>query len=154
LRRGWVCLLWLCLAFRIAHVTCYLKFLILHYNKSCASTGFGKHIMATLYILCYNGSLMTWTVVSLTTTKFYILLTGLCVDSPNTASALTQQKHCASVNGDVMSLVKLYWHSPPRAGTPGNTASRSSPIAWRHLCRGDDVFIEPFPNSRLSGSAV
>jgi hypothetical protein len=38
--------------------------------KSFLSTGFAKHIMAILRILHYNGSLVTWTVVSLTTAKF------------------------------------------------------------------------------------
>jgi hypothetical protein len=38
--------------------------------KSSASTGFAEQIMPILLILCYNGSLVTWTVVSLTTAKF------------------------------------------------------------------------------------
>jgi hypothetical protein len=37
--------------------------------KSSVRTGFAK-IMSILRILCYNGSLVTWTVVSCTTSKF------------------------------------------------------------------------------------
>jgi hypothetical protein len=38
--------------------------------KSSVGPCFGKQIMPILLILCYNGSLVTWTVVSLTTAKF------------------------------------------------------------------------------------
>jgi hypothetical protein len=38
--------------------------------KSSVSSGFAKQIMSFLIILYYNGSLVTWTVVSLTTAKF------------------------------------------------------------------------------------
>jgi hypothetical protein len=38
--------------------------------KSPVSTGFAKQIMPFLRTLCYNGSLVTWTVVNLTTDKF------------------------------------------------------------------------------------
>jgi hypothetical protein len=44
--------------------------ILLHYTKSSVSTGFAKQIMLILCILCYNGSLVTRTVESLTTTKF------------------------------------------------------------------------------------
>jgi hypothetical protein len=37
---------------------------------SPVSPGFAKQIMHILLILCYNGGLVTWTVVSLTTAKF------------------------------------------------------------------------------------
>jgi hypothetical protein len=39
-------------------------------RKSSVSTGFAEQIMPVLHILCYNGSLVTWTVVSLTSAKF------------------------------------------------------------------------------------
>jgi hypothetical protein len=39
-------------------------------HKSSVSTGFTEQIMPILRILCYNGSLFTWTVVSLTIAKF------------------------------------------------------------------------------------
>jgi hypothetical protein len=42
--------------------------------KSSVSPGFAKQIMPFLHILCYNGSLVTWTVVSLTTAKFKPLI--------------------------------------------------------------------------------
>jgi hypothetical protein len=43
-------------------------------HKSSASTGFTKQIMPILRILCYNDSLVTWTVVSLTAEKFKPLI--------------------------------------------------------------------------------
>jgi hypothetical protein len=42
--------------------------------KSSVSKGFAKQIMPILSILCYNGSLVTLTVISLTTTKFKPLI--------------------------------------------------------------------------------
>jgi hypothetical protein len=39
-------------------------------RKSSVSTGFTEQIMPNLRILCYNGSLVIWTVLSLTTAKF------------------------------------------------------------------------------------
>jgi hypothetical protein len=43
-------------------------------HRSSLSTGFTEQIMPILRILCYNGSLVTWTVVGLTTAKFKPLL--------------------------------------------------------------------------------
>jgi hypothetical protein len=37
---------------------------------SSVGPGFAKQIMPILRILCYNGNLVTWTVVSLITAKF------------------------------------------------------------------------------------
>jgi hypothetical protein len=42
--------------------------------KSSVSTGIAKQNMSILLILRYNGSLVTWTVVSLTTVKFKPLI--------------------------------------------------------------------------------
>jgi hypothetical protein len=42
--------------------------------KSSVSPDFAKQIMSILLILCYNGSLVTWTVVSLTTPQFKPLI--------------------------------------------------------------------------------
>jgi uncharacterized membrane protein len=42
--------------------------------KSFANSGFGKQI---IFILHYNGSLVTWSVVSLTTDKFKPLTFGI-----------------------------------------------------------------------------
>jgi hypothetical protein len=42
--------------------------------KFSVSTGFAEQIMPILRILCHNGSLVTWTVVSLTTAKFKPLI--------------------------------------------------------------------------------
>jgi hypothetical protein len=67
LKRRWVCLLRICLAFRqvyishIQHVTEKSSFCTTH--KSSVSTGFAEQIMP---ILRDNGSLVTWTVVRLT----------------------------------------------------------------------------------------
>jgi hypothetical protein len=41
---------------------------------SFISTGFAKQIKPTLHILCYNGILVTWTAVSLTTANFKPLI--------------------------------------------------------------------------------
>jgi hypothetical protein len=43
-------------------------------HKSSVSTGFTEQIKPILRILCYNGSLVTWTVVGLTTAKFKLLI--------------------------------------------------------------------------------
>jgi hypothetical protein len=69
--RRWVCLLWICLAFR-QHVIENSSFCIMY--KSSVSTGFGKQNMPIVCILCYNGSLVTWRVVSLTAAKFKPLI--------------------------------------------------------------------------------
>jgi hypothetical protein len=47
----------------ITHRACY-------WNSSFCSTGFAKQIMPTLCILFYNSILVTWTFISLTTSKF------------------------------------------------------------------------------------
>jgi hypothetical protein len=57
LTRRRACLLWICLAFSTIYT-------------SSVSTGFTKQIMPILRILCYNDSLVTWTVVSFTKAKF------------------------------------------------------------------------------------
>jgi hypothetical protein len=43
-------------------------------HKSSVSTGFTEQIMSNFRILCYNGSLVIWTLVSLTTAKFKHLI--------------------------------------------------------------------------------
>jgi hypothetical protein len=43
-------------------------------HKSSVSPGFAKQIMPILCILCYNGSLVTWMAVSLTTARFKPLI--------------------------------------------------------------------------------
>jgi hypothetical protein len=61
LTRGWVCLLWTCLALsrvRITYMTCYWKFFLVRYRQVLCP-GFAKQIMSILLILCYNGSLAT-----------------------------------------------------------------------------------------------
>jgi hypothetical protein len=42
--------------------------------KSSVSPGFAEQIMSILLILCYNGSLVTWTVISFTAAKFKLLI--------------------------------------------------------------------------------
>jgi hypothetical protein len=78
LTRGWVCLLWICLAFRQVYVShiqrvtenvCFCTVC-----KSPLNRGFAKQIMPILRILCYNGSLVTWMDIRLTTTKFKPLI--------------------------------------------------------------------------------
>jgi hypothetical protein len=55
---------------RIVHIAYYWKF----FRKSPVSTGFTEKIKPILRILCYNGSLVTWMVISLTATKFKPLI--------------------------------------------------------------------------------
>jgi hypothetical protein len=75
--RGWVCLMNK-LAFcqvhisHIHHVTKNSSFCTTH--ESSVSTDFTEQIMPVLRILCYNGSLVIWTAVSLTTSKFKPLI--------------------------------------------------------------------------------
>jgi hypothetical protein len=57
-----------------AHITCYWKFLLRTIYKSYISTGFTEQIISNLRILCYNGSIFFWKVVSLNTTKFKPLI--------------------------------------------------------------------------------
>jgi hypothetical protein len=47
--------------------------------KTSVSTGVAKQIMPILRIICYNGSLITWTVVSMTTAKFKLLLFSMSI---------------------------------------------------------------------------
>jgi hypothetical protein len=82
--RGWVCLSWTASAFRqvyvshIEHVTENSSLCTIY--TSSASTDFEKQIMPILLILCYNGSLVTWTVISLTTAKFRPLIFSVSHD--------------------------------------------------------------------------
>jgi hypothetical protein len=78
LTRGFVCLLWICLAFRQVYIS-QIKNVIQNLSfcttqKSYISTGFTEQIMPILRNLCYNGSLVAWKVVSLTTAKFKSLI--------------------------------------------------------------------------------
>jgi hypothetical protein len=59
---------------RISLISCYWKFFLLHYIKSSVSPGFAEQTMPILLVLCCNGSSVTWTVVSLTTVKFQLLI--------------------------------------------------------------------------------
>jgi hypothetical protein len=75
--RRWVCLLCICLVFREVYVSLiyslllnFVPFELYTSPLSSVSPGFAKQIMSILRILCYNGSLFTWTIVSLTTAKF------------------------------------------------------------------------------------
>jgi hypothetical protein len=80
LTRRWVCLQWIrvWLAFcqvcvsHVWHVIENSSFCTIY--KSTVSTVLAKQIMSILRILCYNGSFVTWTVVSLTTAKFKPLI--------------------------------------------------------------------------------
>jgi hypothetical protein len=62
------------LTIRMAHIACYLKFFLLTIYKSLVCPDFAKEIMPIQLILCFNGGLVTWTVVSLTTAKFRPLI--------------------------------------------------------------------------------
>jgi hypothetical protein len=78
LMRRWICLLWICLAFCQVYVS-YIQHVIENSSfctiyKSSISTGFAKQIMPILRILCYNGSVVILTVVSLNTVNFKPLM--------------------------------------------------------------------------------
>jgi hypothetical protein len=78
LTSGWVCLLWICLPFRQVYVSHVIeKFCFCTIYKSSVSTGFAKQIMLILRVLCYNGRLVTWTILSLITAKFKPLMFSL-----------------------------------------------------------------------------
>jgi hypothetical protein len=69
---------WICFAFRQAYIP-HLQHVIENSSfftiyKSSVSTGFAKQVMPILRILCYNGSVVIWTVVSLTAAKFKPLM--------------------------------------------------------------------------------
>jgi hypothetical protein len=73
----WVCLLWIGFAFVKRTYRIYsilLKVLPCALYTSPLSSGFGMQNVYILRTLCYNGSLVTWTVVSLTTVKFKPLI--------------------------------------------------------------------------------
>jgi hypothetical protein len=78
LTRRWVCLfeqVWTLSSVRITHITCYWKlFLVYHIQALCQSWLCKANHAYILRILCYNVSLVTWTVVSLITAKFKLLI--------------------------------------------------------------------------------
>jgi hypothetical protein len=80
LMRRWVYHLWkvfgLLPSVRIAHVACNWIFFRLAYTQ--VSPVFAKRIMPILHI--YNGRFITWTIISLTASKFKPLI--LCLASP------------------------------------------------------------------------
>jgi hypothetical protein len=72
LTRGWVCLLWIGFTFllsvSIARIACSWKFFHVHYIQVFCQSKLCKADHVCL-ILCYNGSLVAWMVVSLTIAK-------------------------------------------------------------------------------------
>jgi hypothetical protein len=82
LTRGWARLLWIGFALllssvRIAHIACYWKLFLFIIYKSSVSTGVAKRFVPILRIICYNGSLVTRSVVSLPTAKFKPLIISM-----------------------------------------------------------------------------
>jgi hypothetical protein len=69
LPRKCIWLLWICLAFRQVCISYSMLLKMSCFCLSCISTGFAEQIMPVLHVLCYNGSLVTSTIVSLTTAK-------------------------------------------------------------------------------------
>jgi hypothetical protein len=55
---------------RIAHIACYWKSFPLHCIKVLCQYKLARQTMPILRSLCYNGSLVAWTVVRLTAAKF------------------------------------------------------------------------------------
>jgi hypothetical protein len=60
-----------------ATIACYWKFFLLHYIQVFCQYGLCRADQTILRVLCFNGSLVTWKVVSLTTAKFKPLITHL-----------------------------------------------------------------------------
>jgi hypothetical protein len=100
-------------------VACYGKCVFSSIYTSSVSTGFARQIMSISPILCYNGSLVTWTVVSLTTAKFKPLI--CCVS-----------RFVLSYTTDMFILMILYDFC---------LVSRSCPVS------GGKVSTEPFPSN-------
>jgi hypothetical protein len=80
-------------------------------RKSSVSTGFTEQIMPILRILCYNGSLVTWTVV-LTPTELRWLLYPLCTDHKQNTQII------------VILLLLAYLLGSPRDRYPANPLAR------------------------------
>jgi hypothetical protein len=61
---------------RTTHTAYYWNFFLLHYTyiSPLSLSRLWKQIMPILLMLCYNGSVVTWTAVSLTTSKFKPLI--------------------------------------------------------------------------------
>jgi hypothetical protein len=74
----------LCLSsVHITRTACHrIFFFFCTIHKSSVSTGFARQIMPVLRILHYNGNLVTWSAVSLTTAKFKPLINFLRLVSP------------------------------------------------------------------------
>jgi hypothetical protein len=139
LRRRWVCLLWIFLAFRqvyLPHIYSMLlkfsSFCTIH--KSSVSTGVTEQIMPILRILCYNGSLVTWTVVGLTTAMFkpliihelfrcnWFLLYNVATDR--------QRKHRQS-----RILGNVCWSPVSMETSPRNGLVSKNPPLWKSVCQ-------------------
>jgi hypothetical protein len=82
--------------------------------KTSVCPGFAKQITSTLCILCYNGSLVTWTVVSLTTAKFKPLIFS------TSGFALSY-----AVNMFILMILYDFWLLPWPAGPRDIASGRS-----------------------------
>jgi hypothetical protein len=131
----------------------------LYRHMPSVSPGFAKQIMSILLIFCYNGSLITWTVVSLIIAKFkpliisvsgfalsytanmfiLIILYDFCTPlrPREIASGRTQQKTpCLQ-----LLFYSMTWTSQ---GTHIKHRFHSSPaVAWRHWCRWEVYLRHP-----------
>jgi hypothetical protein len=58
----------------ITHIACYWTFLLLHYTQVFCQCRLCKADPAYLTCICYNDSIITWMILSLTTTKFKPLI--------------------------------------------------------------------------------
>jgi hypothetical protein len=112
LMRRWVCLLWVCLAFRqvdVLHIWRVIEnssFWTIY--KSSISSGFAKHIMRFLCILYYNSSLVIWAVISLSTTKFKPIIFYWTKSSLRPAYNSTAQTNCRKHRFQHFPIV-AYW---------------------------------------------
>jgi hypothetical protein len=80
-------------------------------DKSSVSSGFTKQSMSILRILCYNGSLVIGTVVSLTTAKFKPLIFWNCSFSQSYVTTDGQWSNLSWNNATVWGLrLDFYYH--------------------------------------------
>jgi hypothetical protein len=94
----------------LAHVICYWKFFLFALkHKSSVSRGFAEQIMHILRIFYYNGSLVIWTVVSLTTATSWLALYSHRNDrrTEHTASSIIAWRFCWGYH--VIDIQPVHW---------------------------------------------